>query len=239
MPLPFAPDHSKPAPATRRLHGCFGALDLAKAEGAGGLSPKYSWKYFATGSGCSLSLRKKYTVLKAQANEMHSTLPNDRWVICIIFLELPCSPPCLPGPQRKACSPKRSWQHDLHAQSQSAPAQNRRRLIRRSGTHEIQTHSTKKGPTQVSPGPTADLDSASTSRRHSWGWHFCSKILLAATKNRSCGGAGDSPAPSRTWVCSGDMQGCCHQHHCCMFSTTGQHVPVTTGSQGSQTVFTL
>lgn len=128
----------------------------------------------------------------------------------------------------------------LHTQSKSAPAQNRGHLIRRSGTHDIQAHSTKKGPTQGSPGPTADLDSASTSRRHSWGQQFCSKILLAATKNHSCCGAGDSPAPSRAWVWSGDVQGQHHcEHHCCMSSTTGWHVPVTTGSQGSQPVFTL
>lgn len=57
---------------------CFAALVSAEAEGAGVLSPKYSWQL------CNRQwlqpCTKKYAVLKGQASQMHSALPKDRWV---------------------------------------------------------------------------------------------------------------------------------------------------------------
>ena len=72
---------------------------------------------------------KKYAVLRRQAGEMHITSPKDRRVTCMLrqhqelseasevprslfFPQLCCLPPCSPVAQRKAWSPKPSWQCD-------------------------------------------------------------------------------------------------------------------------------
>lgn len=137
----------------------------------------------------------------------------------LLFLQLYRLPPHSPVPQRTARSPKLSRQCALAC---TKPTSSHVKCGDW-GTHKIQTHSMRSQPRQGSPGPTANLVSASTSRRNPWGLHFSSKLHLAARKNCSCCSAGDSPAPSRAWVWSGDVQGSSHQHHCCIFSTTGNH----------------
>lgn len=108
---------------------CFGAVDSPKAEGAGGLSPKYRWEELCNQQWLQ-PLTKKYAVLQGQAGGMHTTLPKDRRVTCmpweweelgktlkvlqsLLFLQLHCSPLCSPMSQRKGCSSELIQQRDL------------------------------------------------------------------------------------------------------------------------------